>query len=116
MSGEGTPESEKAPSRGGALAFQCRPWERPAPLGRPTERERPRLVAERSVLGHRLPNVSRRKSSASRPHKTSQRAGQPMQALDRAERGRMPIAEGLAQSLQRLAAQRFSGGDVALGF
>ena len=42
---------------------------------RPTERERLRLLVERSVLGHRLPSASRRKSSSSRSHKTSQRAG-----------------------------------------
>ena len=40
-----------------------------------TERERPRLLVERSVLGHRLPSASRRKSSSSRSHETSQRAG-----------------------------------------
>eukprot|EP00964_Phaeocystis_antarctica_P091129 scaffold58399_cov69-Phaeocystis_antarctica.AAC.1 len=36
------------------------------------------------------------------------------EVVDRAERGRMPTAERLAQPLHRLAAQQLSGGEVAL--
>eukprot|EP00964_Phaeocystis_antarctica_P062601 scaffold37522_cov31-Phaeocystis_antarctica.AAC.2 len=109
---------------------------------RPTEQGRPRLLVEQRVLGHRLPSASRRKSSASRPHTTSQRAGQPVQdhplqrlaaqrlsggevALghqqptehaDGDERVQMPIPEGITHPLQRLAEQRLGGGEVALDF
>ena len=37
--------------------------------------ERPRLFVDRSVLGYRLPSVSRRTASATGVHTTSQRAG-----------------------------------------
>eukprot|EP00964_Phaeocystis_antarctica_P077564 scaffold48166_cov60-Phaeocystis_antarctica.AAC.1 len=39
---------------------------------------------------------------------------QPAEVPHAAERARMPIAEGLALPLQRLAQQRLSGGEVAL--
>eukprot|EP00964_Phaeocystis_antarctica_P025634 scaffold14423_cov36-Phaeocystis_antarctica.AAC.2 len=40
---------------------------------------------------------------------------QPVQALDRAARARVPIAEGITHPLHRLAEQRLSGGEVTLG-
>eukprot|EP00964_Phaeocystis_antarctica_P004581 scaffold2471_cov63-Phaeocystis_antarctica.AAC.6 len=66
-----------------------------------------RLVVVLTVLGCRLPRVSCSPSSASRSS-GSAAAKSPL-------RTRMPLAERLAPPLQRLAAQRLSSGEVALG-
>eukprot|EP00964_Phaeocystis_antarctica_P107795 scaffold72456_cov73-Phaeocystis_antarctica.AAC.3 len=68
---------------------------------RPTERERLRLLVERSVLGHRLVCRALHAANPAPRGPTKLFSGpefaffgfqQPAQALDRAERVRMPIA------------------------